>query len=216
MTILWTVDGDETSWASWADGMAQAQPSALACELVGRYAASSGEWALDLGCGVGRAFSPLAKAGYRVIGIDPVFHGLQIGLVMAQQETLPAWPICAQAGYIPLPTASVALVLSMGVIFHLSPPELKMALHELRRVLRPGGEAILHFLDSEDWRRTLGRPTAPENIPALGHRAVFTCFCSRDEIKNYLRGAGLKLKSLELRSRQSEQGEMRDWIATAR
>ena len=79
--------------------MAQAQPSALVSELVGRYAAYPEKWALDLGCSVGRAFSPLTKAGYRVAGIDPVLHGLQIGLARAQQESLPAWPICAQAGF---------------------------------------------------------------------------------------------------------------------
>jgi len=104
-------------------------------------------------------------------------------------------------------------VLAMGTLFHLSMIELAGALQEIRRVLRPDGEALLHFLDVQDWRRSLGKQIRPEQAPVPSYQAVVTCFCSRQAIQAWVEEAELELVSLELRTSTGEAGQQRNWLA---
>jgi len=213
MNAVWTVDGDDTSWTSWADNMADAPASSLIQELIMPRKAGYQEWAVDIGCGTGRAFIPLAEAGYRVLGFDPTARGLKASWQRTRQSGISAYPVQASAARLPLETASAAFVFAIGTLFHLSFMELTAALREIRRVLRPGGEALLHFLDIEDWRRSLGTEIRPEQAPVPSYQAVVTCFCSRLTIQEWIENAGLNLLSLELKSSSSEAGQQRDWLA---
>jgi len=210
----WTVDGDETSWTSWAENMAEAPTSSLVQEWISRKRAAGREWALDVGCGPGRAFLPLIGAGYQVIGLDPTAQGLKFSGQKILQARILAYPVQASAARIPLRAASVSFLLAIGVLFHLSLTELTQALREIRRVLRPDGEALLHFLDVEDWRRSLAPEIHPEQAPVPSYRAVVTCFCSRQTIQAWIDSSGLKLVSLELKTNVSEAGEQRNWLVT--
>jgi SAM-dependent methyltransferase len=213
MQTVWTVDGDDTSWTSWAENMAQAPPSSLIEDLIAAKKASDQEWALDLGCGTGRAFAPLSEAGYRVVGVDPTVKGLQFSRQRALETCIIAYPVQASAARLPLATASIAFVFAIGTLFHLSLMELTSALQEIHRVLCPTGEALLHFLDVDDWRRSLAREIRPRQAPVPSCQAVVTCFCSRQAIQERMEKAGLKLVSLELRTSVSEVGEQRNWLA---
>lgn len=213
MDAVWTVEGDDTSWTAWAESRADAPASSLVRELIATRKAGPQEWAVDIGCGTGRAFIPLAEAGYRVIGLDPTPKCIELSLRRARQSGIIAYPIQASAACLPLGSASAAFVFAIGTLFHLSLEELPLALQEIRRVLRPGGEALLHFLDIEDWRRSLGKEVEPDQVPVPSHQAVVTCFCSRQAIEEWLVQAGLDLLSLELRRSASEAGQQLDWLA---
>jgi SAM-dependent methyltransferase len=213
MKAVWTVDGDDTSWTYWAENMAEAPASFLIQELIATRKAGYQEWAVDVGCGTGRAFTPLAEAGYRVVGLDPTVKGLTFSWHRTLQSCITAYPVQASAARLPLKTASAAFVFAIGTLFHLSFMELTTALEEIRRILRPDGEALLHFLDVEDWRRSLGKEIRPEQAPVPSYQAVVSCFCSRQMIQDWIEKAGLKLVSLELRTSASEAGQQRDWLA---
>ncbi|HTX90443.1 MAG TPA: class I SAM-dependent methyltransferase [Anaerolineales bacterium] len=212
MDALWTLDGDETSWAAWAEDMAQAPASLLVTEWVAAFRIDRPGWALDVGCGTGRAFRPLAEAGYRVVGLDPVGRGLRLARDRALTDGLAAWSIQGTAARLPFRTASVALVLGMSVLFHLSPGELEESLREISRVLLPDGKALLHFLDVGDWRRNLARQISPGQAPVPGYRAVVTCFCPAEILRDWVEAAGLRVESLELKTSRSESGEQRNWF----
>jgi SAM-dependent methyltransferase len=216
MDLIWTVDGDDTSWAFWADNMALAPASPLMHELIGADRSPHPGWALDLGCGTGRAFLPLTQAGYRVVGVDPTPRGIQLGQQRALQDHLDAFPVLASAAYLPIRDASISFVFAVGILFHLGPGEISYSLRETHRVLCPGGKAILHFLDVADWRRSLGREIPPEQAPVPSYRAVVTAFCSRPVIQNWISDAGLRLESMELRTTKSEAGEQYNWLAQCR
>lgn len=213
MQAVWTVEGDDKSWTAWAENRADAPASSLVRELIATRTAGPQEWAVDIGCGTGRAFIPLTQAGYRVIGIDPTPKCVELSLHRARQSGISALPIQASAARLPLRSGLAAFVFAIGTLFHLSPVELTLALQEIRRVLRPGGEALLHFLDTDDWRRSLGKKTDPDQAPVPGHQALVTCFCSRRAVEEWLEQAGLDLLSLELRISVSEAGQQRDWLA---
>ncbi len=212
MRIIWTVDGDKTSWAEWASRMASSPSSNLANTLLSGFPSSCNSWALDLGCGTGRAFLPLYNNGFKIIGIDPTFSATKFSRERAIKENVLAVPVQASASQLPIQSHTVRLVLALGVLFHLSPTELDEALQEICRVLDKDGKAILHFLDVEDWRRNLAESVNAESLPIPSYHAVVTCFCSQKVIQDKINSAGLRIEKSELITSRDEQGERREWL----
>jgi SAM-dependent methyltransferase len=212
MSIIWTVDGDKTSWGEWASRMALSPSSNLAHTLLSDFQSSCNSWALDLGCGTGRAFLPLCNNGFKIIGIDPIFSATKFSLERVKKENLLATPVQATISQLPIQSHSVRLVLALGVLFHLSPTEMSCALKEIYRVLANDGKVILHFLDIDDWRRNLAEPVNAENLPIPSYHAVVTCFCSQDLIQDEINSSGLKIEKSELKTSKDEQGERKEWI----
>ena len=197
---IWTLDEDASAWASWAENMAQAPASPLMQSVIEVHKTSRQSWALDVGCGTGRAFLPLVEAGYKVIGVDPTQKCVQISRHRASQAHLDAHPTLAPATQLPIRSQAIDLVLAISCLFHLGPLELTSALQEIHRVLATGGTAILHFLDLEDWRHSLTRQIQPEQAPVPSYLAVVTCFCSGEKVQQWVTQSGLKLEKMELRS----------------
>jgi SAM-dependent methyltransferase len=212
MSIIWTVDGDKSSWVEWASRMALSPPSNLVYALVSDFHSHNLSWALDLGCGTGRAFLPLYNNGFRVIGIDPILSSTKFSLERAKKENLLAVPVQGTASQLPIQSHTVRLVLALGVLFHLSPTELDDALKEIYRVLETDGKAVLHFLDIDDWRRNLSGSVNAEDLPTPSYHAVVTCFCSQNVIQDKINSACLKVEKSELRTSRDKQGERREWI----
>lgn len=211
--VIWTLDGDETSWSSWAESMAQAPATQLMQKLIAGYHTEQRNWAIDVGCGTGRAFLPLEDAGYRVIGFDPCLNCIKLSQQRVSQTELRAYPVLASIVHCPLPDSSVAFIFAISSLFHLNTTELKSALHEISRVLLPGGKAVLHFLDLEDWRRSIARQIHAEQAPSPGYQAVVTCFCSPSKIRQWITQTGLRIERLELQTYDTEAGQQRNWLA---
>jgi SAM-dependent methyltransferase len=150
------------------------------------------------------------------VGIDPIARGLEFARNKALRSRIPARPLQASAAHLPLADGSMGFSVAIGTLYHLSRMELACALREVRRVLRPGGEANLHFLDIDDWRRSLAPEIRPEEAPVPSYEAVVTCFCSAGTIQQWIEQARLQLLSLELRTSESEAGQQRNWLAHCR
>jgi ubiquinone/menaquinone biosynthesis C-methylase UbiE len=213
MKAIWTLDGDETSWSSWADNIALAPASSFMRDLIAKNKADRPGWALDVGCGTGRAFLPLTDAGYHVVGFDPTINSIRFSQERVRQSRMSAYPIVASAVQIPLVNESIAFALAISSLFHLSHVELISALKEIYRVLIPGSNTVLHFLDLDDWRRTLAIEIPPEQSPVPSYRFVVTCFCSEDKIQEWVEQAGLRLTKLELKTSSGDSGQQRNWLA---
>ncbi|MBI4054529.1 MAG: class I SAM-dependent methyltransferase [Elusimicrobia bacterium] len=92
--------------------------------------------ALDVGCGTGRIVELLSESFRRVQGVEPS-AGM---LARAQERPLPRDTFHrGQAEKLPFPEASFDLVLSTCIFHHSSQDHHLAMLHEMRRVLRPGG-----------------------------------------------------------------------------
>ncbi|WP_018876665.1 MULTISPECIES: class I SAM-dependent methyltransferase [unclassified Thioalkalivibrio] len=113
-----------------------------------------GRW-LDIGCGAGTYTRMLHAQGHAVWGLDYSTPSL----AKARDRSNPTIPwLAADIQQLPLPDAAFDGVLCFGVMQALSEPA--PALAEIRRVLRPGGEAWVDALNLRclptalrEWRR---------------------------------------------------------------
>jgi SAM-dependent methyltransferase len=101
---------------------------------------------LDAGCGNGRHSLPLARAGFRVVGLDRSRPLLAAARRAAGGAT---WPYFMRDSYTRLPLKSAAFdaVLWLGTsLGYLGDGGDRVALGEFRRVLAPGGRLVIETL----------------------------------------------------------------------
>jgi len=115
---------------------------------------------VDLGCGTGQLTVRLARAGHRVVGIDPDPRMLQVARARDGHEAV-TW---VQGYAADIATASADLVTMTGHVsqLFLTDNDWAQALRELRRALRPGGRVAFdmrnpHARDWEAWNPTDSR-----------------------------------------------------------
>lgn len=94
--------------------------------------------ALEIGCGAGGVTDDLTRLGFETVGID-----LSFGMLSVARRRFPrgAGFACADVERLCWPDGAFDLVVGMGFLEYL--PDPRPALTEIRRVLRPGGEAVL-------------------------------------------------------------------------
>jgi len=100
----------------------------------------------DLGCGPGHVARYLDAQGVRMVGID-----LSPEMIRVASELQPG--IEFRAGdmrALDLPDGSLAGVIAFYAIVHFQPDELGPVFREMRRVLSPGGLALLSFHVGEE------------------------------------------------------------------
>jgi SAM-dependent methyltransferase len=104
---------------------------------------------LEVGVGAGTDFVQFARAGARLTGID--LTEAAVGLVRTRLglEQCDANVRVGDAEALPFEDGSFDLVYSWGVLHHT--PDTKRAVEEVRRVLRPGGEARIMLYSRRSW-----------------------------------------------------------------
>jgi ubiquinone/menaquinone biosynthesis C-methylase UbiE len=103
------------------------------------YANARGLDVLDVGCGQGIDVARYAAAGAHVTGIDLTPRHVELASAHLAALGLGATIVRGDAEALPFSDASFDRVSSNGVLHHT--PGFDVALRELHRVLRPGGEA---------------------------------------------------------------------------
>ena len=105
------------------------------------YEGSAGLDVLDVGCGQGTDLVAYLRAGARATGVDLTPRHVEIARRHVAACGLEAEVGIGDAEALPFEEGSFDRVSSNGVLHHT--PDLPAALAEIRRVLRPGGEARL-------------------------------------------------------------------------
>ncbi len=126
--------------APYFDGLVRARDAHAPwiAEALG-YADTRGLRVLDVGCGQGIDVVRYARAGARVTGIDLTPRHVELARAHVARLGVEATIDCGDAGALPYADASFDRVSSNGVLHHMA--DMPAALQEVRRVLRPGGEA---------------------------------------------------------------------------
>lgn len=104
---------------------------------------------LDVGFGAGRHIVYLAKMGYSTYGIDISQRGLDCTHRWLSDEGLAADLRLADMTSLPFDDGFFGAALSIGVITHAPLEEVRRALAEMARVLRPGGLFLCTFISTE-------------------------------------------------------------------
>jgi SAM-dependent methyltransferase len=111
-------------------------PEAL-FDLVATLGLPPGAVGVDVGCGRGEHTRALAeRLGFDMLGVDPI----------SRPAGIPFEPGSAER--IPLPDESVDLVWCRDVLSHVA--DLPRAFAEMRRVLRPGGRAMVYLMLADE------------------------------------------------------------------
>lgn len=100
---------------------------------------------LDLGCGYGRVALPLAKLGFRVVGIDVSPVLIEDALRTAAENNIEAAFRVGSMTQLPFDNNSFDAVISLWSAFNelLTESEQASAIQEIKRVLRPNGISLI-------------------------------------------------------------------------
>jgi ubiquinone/menaquinone biosynthesis C-methylase UbiE len=131
---------------AFADDERDAEAQAQAVAAARLAAAPEGGDVLDVPCGFGRHTVPLARAGYRAVGVDRS----QALIEEARRRTGgERWPKLVRADYrdLPLPDESFDAALNLfSSLGYLGDEDDTRVLAEIRRVLRPGGRLVVEIM----------------------------------------------------------------------
>jgi ubiquinone/menaquinone biosynthesis C-methylase UbiE len=171
------------------------------------YSGTAGLDVLDIGCGQGIDVARYAMAGARAVGVDLTPRHVELTRAHLRDMGLAAEVVIGDAEALPFPDASFDRVSSNGVLHHT--PDIHAALHEARRVLRPGGEArvimynrnsIHYWVHQVLWRGVLrGRLLAERSMAgvlstgveytSIGARPLVRVYSQR-QVRALMRAAG--------------------------
>jgi ubiquinone/menaquinone biosynthesis C-methylase UbiE len=131
-------------------------------------ALSAGDRVLDVGCGQGFFLHASHDAGCQPVGVDISAQAASI----AREVSLQAPVVVAGGEWLPFADATFDVVTCWGALEH--HPDMARALSEFRRVLRPGGRAILRVPNRDFWvyrlYRLLGLRAGTEQIDIVEHQ----------------------------------------------
>jgi ubiquinone/menaquinone biosynthesis C-methylase UbiE len=108
----------------------------LAADLAG---VGPSDVVVDIGCGPGRAVREARRRGATAIGIDPAAVMLTLARTWTLRRGRVTWKI-GTAEHVPVADESATVVWSLATIHHWH--DVGAGLHEVVRILRPGGRFV--------------------------------------------------------------------------
>ena len=142
----------------------------------------------DLGCGAGRHMAFLQTHGFDVFGSDIAPNGLRACRGCLASAGLGARLVRADMTSCPFADASFDGGLSTNVLNHNTRERLQLAISDVHRILKPGGEFYLTVLSTLDWRCGSGEEVA-ENTWILGEgpeKGILHHFFDEDGLRDWL------------------------------
>lgn len=113
---------------------------------------------LDVGCGDGTLAVALAAQGARVTALDASIVALRSAARRAGDSRVPVTVIAGDASRLPCSEGTFDVVVAVTMLCFVSSP--REALHEMARVLKPGGRIVIgelgRFSTWAAWRRLRG------------------------------------------------------------
>lgn len=107
--------------------------------------ASNSELLLDIGCNWGRWCIAAARLGYAPVGLDPSLGAVLAARRVSRSMGLNIRFVVGNARFLPFRRQLFDRVFSYSVLQHFSKPDCKTSLHEIGRVLKPGGSSLVQM-----------------------------------------------------------------------
>ena len=135
---------------------------------------------LEVGCGNGKTVLALTKKGFRVTGVD--FSQSAIDMC---RETIPSSGdfVCASVTNLPFEDSSFDGVAAFHVLEHLTADEMKEAVRELSRIMRPGSHILLKCFAKGDMRSEKGEEVDDSTL--IRGNGILYHYFDEDELRSY-------------------------------
>ena len=114
-----------------------------------------GRRVLDVGCGAGIDLARFARGGARGVGVDVAHGAARLAATNMAHQRLGASIVEADGAALPFPEASFDFVFAHGVIQYAADD--RAIVTEVRRVLKPGGEALFQVYNRVSWLNALSK-----------------------------------------------------------
>jgi ubiquinone/menaquinone biosynthesis C-methylase UbiE len=125
----------------------------------------------DIGCGPGTAARRAARLGASVVGVDPAPVMLRLARLLTRRSTHAVRYAEGSAEALPLPDSSVSVAWSIASVHHWA--DLDAGLHEVRRVLQPGGRLVaIERLTRPGAKGLASHGWTPEQASAFADRCL--------------------------------------------
>jgi SAM-dependent methyltransferase len=115
------------------------------------FAKMAGKRVLEVGLGYGTVAQLIAEAGADYCGMDIAQGPVDMANLRLKQKGLPGRALCGSILETSFEDASFDFVVSIGCLHHTG--NLQRALDEVRRVLKPGGTAVIMVYNGLSYRR---------------------------------------------------------------
>lgn len=152
---------------------------------AGLPAFSPGEVILELGCGDGKTLAALCGEGRSVVAVDYAPGAVILAGARAYPPPGPAVAV-ADARQLPFCSNSFDTVIASHVLGHNTADGRDSIVHEIRRLLRPGGQVWFRDFSDRDFRSTSGTPIEPGTV--LRGTGIPTHYFSEDEVRTLFSG----------------------------
>ena len=114
-----------------------------------------GKAVLEVGCGAAVDLARFARGGAVCTGVDLAASAIELARANFQQQGLSADLRVANGEALPFPDNTFDLVYAHGVVQYTADP--RRLVEEVRRVLKPGGEAIFQVYNRISWLNGLSK-----------------------------------------------------------
>jgi SAM-dependent methyltransferase len=106
---------------------------------------SDGGLLLDVGCHWGRWSIAAARKGYTPVGVDPSLEGIEAARRIAKQLGIDAHYVVGDARRLPFRNDVFDAAFSASVLQHFAKKNVRVAVAEIARVLKPGGMSLVQM-----------------------------------------------------------------------
>jgi len=139
-------------------------PHEAVVQFVPELCATGARRVLDLGCGTGRHTVYLASQGFDVWACDISPRGLAHTRQWLTAEGLTAHLQRSDMTALPYRDGAFDGLVSAFVIYHDLLSDVERAVADIRRILRPGGLALLTLISTRDYSYRQGREVEPDTF----------------------------------------------------
>jgi cyclopropane fatty-acyl-phospholipid synthase-like methyltransferase len=127
---------------------------------------------LDLGCGRGEIVRHVARMGAKSYGLDYAEAAVRLSMRSMQDEPGEHAIMRGDAKMLPFSSGMFDRVLMFDVVEHLHPWELDACLSEIKRVLKPQGQIIIHTAPNR-WYDAFAYPVVRQVRRMMGQGARY-------------------------------------------
>lgn len=149
-----------------------------------QYQKYRGRKVLEVGCGLGIDSVKFAKHGAELTCIDLSDTAVRCTRGFLESLDLEATVLQGAVEHLEFPDESFEVVYAYGIIMHV--PDERRAIAEIRRVLKPGGEALVVLYHRRSWYWLLARLTGTNVESELGDPGIKRVH-SLDEVRELFR-----------------------------